>query len=191
MAYKKIASMEPQELESAIAWGIYKGGLSLAVVLFILWIFMPFILPLALLASGYATENWLEPFVNHVLGKSKEEWRVMLKTTFWLLLIISAIWTSIYLFSKTKIYTKIGNWFNYRLAKPDGGMSDWRLLGLVIGFISAFIFALAAFAHRTMLRVFNFDDFIFLLGSFLISCTAIYFSLRKRKSKINEYSGDA
>lgn len=191
MAYKKIASMEPEELENAIAWGIYKGGLSLAVVLFILWIFMPFILPIVLLGSGYVTEKWLEPFVNHILGKSKEEWGVMFKNTFWLLLIISVIWTSLYLFSKTKIYTKIANWFNNRLAKPDGGMNDWRLVGLVIGFISAFIFALAAFASRTMLRDFNFDDFIFLLGSLLISCTAIYFSLRKRKSKINEYSGDA
>jgi hypothetical protein len=191
MAYKKIASMEPQELESAIAWGIYKGGLSLAVVLFILWIFMPFILPLALLASGYATENWLEPFVNHVLGKSKKEWRVMLETAFWLLLIISVIWTSIYLFSKTKVYTKIGNWFNYRLAKPDGGMSDWRFVGLVIGLISAFIFAFFAFASRTMPRDFKFDDFIFLLSFFLISCTALYFSLRKHKSKITEYSEDA
>ena len=183
--------MEPEELENAIAWGIYKGGLSLAVVLFILWLFMPFILPIALLGSGYATEKWLEPFVNHVLGKPKEWWRAMFETTLWLSLIISVIWTSLYLFSKSKIYTKIGNWFTYRLAKPDGGMSDWRLVGLVIGFISAFIFAFAAFAFRTMLRDSNFDDFIFLLGSLLISCTAIYFSLRKSKSKINEYSGDA
>ncbi len=191
MAYKKIASMEPQELESAIAWGIYKGGLSLAVVLFILWIFMPFILPLALLASGYATENWLEPFVNYVFEKSKKEWREIFLNTFWLLLIISVIFTSIYLFSKTKIYLKIGNWFNYRLSNAEGGDSNWRFIGLIIGLMSAFNFALAAFAFSTMPRDFNLDDFIFLLGSFLITCTAIYFSLRKRKSKITEYSGDA
>ena len=182
MSNKNGVNIKPEELESAIAWGIYKGGLSLALVFFILWIFMPFILPLALLGSGYATEKWLEPFVNRVLGISTQGWREIFESTFWLLLIIPVIWTSLYFFSKTKICLKVENWFEYRLTKTDGGSGDWRLIGLAIGLISAFIFTVAAFACVTMPRDFKSDDLILLFVSLLISIGGFYLSLQKHES---------
>jgi len=67
MAYKKIASMEPAELESAIAWGIFKGLLGVLFFLLIGWISSPIWIPLGLIAGEYLLLNWSEINWNSVL----------------------------------------------------------------------------------------------------------------------------
>jgi len=67
MVYKKIASMEPAELESAIAWGIFKGLLGVLFFILFGWISSPIWIPLGLIAGEYLFSNWGKINWNSVL----------------------------------------------------------------------------------------------------------------------------
>jgi len=179
MAYKKIASMEPKELESAIAWGIFKGGASLAILLFALWILMPFILPLAILLGAFVTNEYLEPFAVHISTFPISYWKKILGTFILFSLAIFLIYLIAIVFKGSIFFEHIKNWAISKKEQSGISMTSWGGIGLYVGFVSLFFCISFSVASIDMPRKFIIDDLIFLLGLFVISVASFYFSFKK------------
>jgi len=183
MSYKKIASMEPKELESAIAWGIFKGGASLAILFFSLWILMPFILPLAIILGEVVTERILEPFANYLSAIPANKWKRMFDFTLIILGIGAFITVAVDSLKDSIWFEEVKKWVASKRERSGISMTPWTGVGLIVGFISLFFFISFSVVSLDMPRKFVIDDLIFLLSFFVVSVVSFYFSFKKTKSR--------
>jgi len=179
MVYKKIASMEPAELESAIAWGIFKGGASLAILFFSLWILMPFILPLAITLGEEVTIRILEPFANYLSAIPANKWKKMFDFLFITVGVGVCVVVAIGSLRESIWFEEVKKWVASKRERSGISMTRWAGVGLTVGFISLLLFVFFSLVSLDMPRKFVVDDIIFLLGLFVVSVVSFYFSFKK------------
>ena len=181
MVYKKIASMEPAELESAIAWGIFKGGASLGILFFSLWILMPFILPLAIILGEVVTIRVLEPFANYLSAIPANEWKKMFDYLFITVGVGVGVTVAVGSLRESIWFEEVKKWVASKRERSGISMTRWAGVGLPVGFISFLLFVFFSLASLDMSRKFVIDDLIFLLGLMVVSVVSFYFSFKKSK----------
>ena len=179
MVYKKTASMEPAELESAIAWGIFKGGASLAILFFSLWILMPFILPLAIILGEEVTIRFLEPLANFLSAITANQWKKMFVYLFIAFGVGACVTVAVGFLRESIWFEEVKKWVASKIELSGISMTRWAGVGLTVGFISLLLFIFFSFISLGMPRKFIVDDLIFLLGLFVVSVASFYISFKK------------
>jgi hypothetical protein len=171
MSDEKISS---KDLERAISRGIFKGGLRLSIFIFIMWIFTPFILPLAVIGRDYTVSRWLEPFVRYISQKAAYEVYGIVKIIFGIAILCVILWVilkavgeAIY---QSQPFTQIRVW--------TGSLGELRIAGVVIGFGLMLLFIIFLSASRSMSRPFEYKDFVFLSMNFLSAAALLIVSIR-------------
>jgi len=156
--------MQRYELEAAIASGVFKGVLGVLTLIFILWLFSPFLIPLAFGAQIYLIQRWKDLLI--------------------IFSFIAIIFMVIYgLWSWLK-NSSLGRWFENRLSNDSGKPSLTRAVLLIFGVGAAFFFVIFSIVSKGMSREFTTTDAYFFIGSFCFSVTALTLALRPRKGTV-------